>query len=834
MSWLTRLFERTVIRELPLAFFVEEDVDGKHHVSIFQIVNGQREPIRNFQEIARYGYTLNITTSEEHIVYRLSQRDLHTLLAIKSLNPELRPDGVLVVDVLPDQLRYLRTRPNLDEGERSRQLTISEGEEPPVMEVTFDEQTGLEAIVGYRDETGALTPFDELQPIPDNRYVRLGRRFIQLPRALSNKAHELLARSRFKVPLDGIPEFFLRDLVVLKEEFQAVLVGRAREIHVIAEPLKPVVSVGAAQPGWLDFKVTYEAEGFVLPPELLPRSAGNQHVRFDETTWAAVNPETVATVDAALRDLQGAPFEGGFRVPASQFASLEEFVQKIGGRQVVSAAFETFLNTLTDFRHDTAFRLSESAEAQLKRKGITLRPYQRAGIHWLHWLRQHHLHGLLADDMGLGKTIQAISVLRAAYEHTQSGQHSLIIAPRSVLLHWERELHRCYPEIRVYRYHGPDRRVSYLQAPTPTIFITTYATTANDIEVLKTIPFFYLILDEASFIKNPGAKRTASIKKLNSAHRLALSGTPVENRPAELWSIYDFLMRGHLGKYGTFTQEFEQQIAQGDVQASERLGRRIKPFLLRRMKEDVATDLPGKIEMNEWCSLTKEQRQLYGGLQDTIKGLREALQSGAYVNYATNVLPVLTKLKQICDHPAMVTEHKSPIHGRSEKFDWIIDKITEISEQGDQVVVFSHFLDMLTLMGQALHHKHITFIRIDGSTRDRQTLIDTFNNGGAPVALCSLRATGFGINMQSANHVIHADRWWNPAIEDQATDRVHRIGQTQIVYVYRILTEGTLEERIDALLAAKRHMADRIMGAAKQDAHEWSREELLEILRPLD
>ncbi|MCA9970565.1 MAG: DEAD/DEAH box helicase, partial [Anaerolineales bacterium] len=407
----------------------------------------------------------------------------------------------------------------------------------------------------------------------------------------------------------------------------------------------------------------------------------------------------------------------------------------------------------------------------------------------------------------------------------------------SVIHHWERELNRFYPRIRVYPYHGPGRRRQLLQALEPIVFVTTYATATNDVAELSKVPFLYLVLDEATSIKNPDTKRTQAVKALNAAHRLALSGTPVENRPAELWSIFDFLMRGHLGKYGTFVRLFEERIGAGDRAASEKLGRRIRPFLLRRTKDEVARDLPDKIEMDEWCGLSPEQEQLYGALQETVKQLRTALQRGEQVSYTTNILPVLTKLKQICDHPALVSGEKvkEPGHGRSEKFDWIVAKIDEIHASGEQVVVFSHFLGMLDLLETVLRRKGMSYIRIDGSTTRRQAVIDRFNAGQAGVAICSVQAAGYGINMTAANHVIHADRWWNPAVEDQATDRVHRIGQDKTVYVYRIMVEGTLEERIDRLLMRKRGMADQIVRAAVGDSDRgWTRDELLELLRPLD
>ncbi len=437
--------------------------------------------------------------------------------------------------------------------------------------------------------------------------------------------------------------------------------------------------------------------------------------------------------------------------------------------------------------------------------------------------------------MGLGKTLQAICAIAHAYLVDDVQEHSLIIAPKSVLIHWQREIRRCLPKAHVRLYHGQNRASTrrLFQYRQPIIFISTYATVANDIEHLVKVPFFYVILDEATQIKNPNAQRTQGIKALNAAHRIALSGTPIENRPSELWSIFDFLMRDHLGRYGTFQRRFEAPILSGDQQIAEILGRRIRPFMLRRRKEEVARDLPEKIPLVTWCDLSEEQRSLYGSLQEVANEIRKALRRGEQVSYTGTILPVLTKLKQICDHPAIVAEPKQPVSGRSEKFDLVVEKIGEILDQGEQVVVFSHFLGMLNLLQHEMERLAVPFIRIDGSTQHRQLLVDRFNRREAKVALCSLMAAGHGITLTAANHVIHADRWWNPAIEDQATDRVHRIGQDKTVYVYHFLTEGTLEETIDDLLERKRDLADQVIEAADSRRLQWTREELIQILKPL-
>lgn len=282
---------------------------------------------------------------------------------------------------------------------------------------------------------------------------------------------------------------------------------------------------------------------------------------------------------------------------------------------------------------------------------------------------------------------------------------------------------------------------------------------------------------------------------------------------------------------------FEAPILNGDRTAANRLGKRVGPFLLRRMKEEVAKDLPQKIEMSPmWVDLTEEQRKLYVAIQNReAEPVRSSLLRGVQIGMP-NILAILTKLKQVCDHPALITKQVEPLEGRSEKFDLVIDLIDRILEHGDQVVVFSHFLGTLNLLQITLNQRNVNQVRLDGSVSmdERQRRIDWFNDHQAQVALCSLQAVGHGVNLTAANHVIHVNRWWNPAVEDQATDRVHRIGQLKTVFVHRILTSNTLEEKIATLQERKRGLSDRIMGAAAQQRLRWTREELLELLKPLD
>jgi len=831
----TSYFQRIQINPLPLRFEMDLDEQGRHVVSILRVTDQHRYQKVEISRLLEYGYREEAELDNRKIIYQVSKQDRQTLSSLKSLNPVIEQES-LIFEIEPPVLQYLRRKRNLAEAPQSQLLQVSDQPIRPIARIDFKPGEGLRVQTGFEiAEKGALASPESLRRTPSGKYARIGNVFSQVP-LLSNEANEWLKHPIRVIPPSQIPEFILRDLVLLKSEFKAVLTDLAQQIRVIQKPIQTTVQVNKGPGGWLDFKITYNitGENVSIAHELISKKADEKFFQLDRETWVEIDSKAFDHTQKELLRLGAEKTEDGFRVPATEFASLEDFIAEIGGHAELSHAYQEFIGQLAGFEADLNFRLPEEFEKQLVAADRSLRSYQRAGIHWLNWLRESHLHGILADDMGLGKTLESLCAMRLGYETTRSQQHSLIIAPKSVLYHWEREIHNCYPSAQTRIYHGSGREKSVFSSSVPFVVITTYDTVSRDIDDLSKVPFYYLILDEATKIKNPDARRTQAIKALNATHRLALSGIPVENRPGELWSLFDFLMKGHLGQHGTFVRIFEGGIIAGNQLASQQLGRRIKPFVLRRKKEDVAKDLPEKLPMTEWCSLTEEQRELYGGLQDKLKELRSALQQGKQVNYTTSILPLLTKLKQICDHPALVTTRTRPLYGRSEKFDWIVDKVCEIMARNEQVVIFSHFLDMLNLLELAVKEKGLSYMRIDGSTGNRQQLIDAFNQGRAKIALLSIMAAGYGINLTAANHVIHADRWWNPAVEDQATDRVHRIGQTRNVYVYYILVEGTLEERINDLLQSKRGMADQILNAVVEGPRKWTREELIEILRPLD
>jgi len=832
LDWLKKNFRDVELLKLPLEFHLDTDEQGRHITRISYTIDGETTWVKDVAALWNYGASVE----RDDRKYVVSTDDLDTLLALRSICSDLRPTGELVSPICPHILRHLRQKRAVGESESSQEYEIFDEPLEIGARLDYNPQVGLIAEAGYQAPGKEdLIPQPDLKVTPDGQYAQIGKRFIPLPRRISDAARDWLQKVREVVTPDLIPEFFKRDLVLLKTDFQAVLTDEASKLQILKLPPSPRVQVKADERGWLEFQLGYVVGDHEVPLSVV-RKARGRYIQPDPYTFVEVPPDASERAMRELSDLDPEETPEGYRIPVAQFGSLEDFIKHIGGQREVNAAYQKFLDDLEGFEANEAFRLSKAAEEDLCKGGIKLRPYQRAGIHWLTWLMDHYLHGLLADDMGLGKTIQTAAALRWALEKSQSRLHSLIICPKSVIRHWHRELSRCQPALQVYEYIGSNRDRGLWHRSFAGVVISTYDTVARDIGLIRKEPLFFLVLDESTMIKNPQTKRAQAVKALNAMHRIALSGTPVENRPAELWSVFDFLMRGHLGKYGTFQRVFETPIMDGDHTAANQLGKRVWPFFLRRLKKDVAKDLPEKIDMEEWVELTDEQRALYVTIQNReTEPIRHSLLRGAQIDM-TNILTILGKLKQVCIHPALVQKPTEPVEGRSEKLDLVLARIGEILEQDEQVVLFSQFLGTLDLFEIALKPRGVEWIRLDGSVsmNDRQERIDRFNLHKAQVALCSLKAVGHGVNLTAANHVIHVDRWWNPAIEDQATDRIHRIGQVKTVFVHRILTADTIEEKIATLQERKRDLSDRIVGAATSQRLRWTREELLELLKPLE
>ncbi|QGQ48286.1 DEAD/DEAH box helicase [Metabacillus sediminilitoris] len=462
----------------------------------------------------------------------------------------------------------------------------------------------------------------------------------------------------------------------------------------------------------------------------------------------------------------------------------------------------------------------------------TLRPYQQNGVDWLLFLRSVSFGACLADDMGLGKTIQMIAYFSYVKDREKPEQPALIIAPTSVLGNWQKEFEKFAPHFRVKLHYGGNRKFAE-SVKDADVVLTSYGLSHADFEDISSITWSTICLDEAQNIKNAHTKQSRAIRKLRGQHHIALTGTPMENRLTELWSIYDFLNRGYLGSLHSFHKHYVLPIEkERDVEQIEQLQRYIKPFLLRRTKRDeqVALNLPDKQEQKEYVPLSIEQASLY---EQLVKDTFEQVNSLAGMQRKALILKMLGKLKQICNHPALYLKEQVPkqLMTRSHKIEKLIELTTNIREQQESCLIFTQYIGMGEMMKSLLEKEfgeRVLFLNGSVMKNERDRMVDAFQNKEFPILILSLKAGGTGLNLTAANHVIHYDRWWNPAVENQATDRAYRIGQDRFVHVHKLITTGTIEEKIDEMLEKKQTLNDEII-QSENWITELSADELEEL-----
>jgi SNF2 family DNA or RNA helicase len=456
-----------------------------------------------------------------------------------------------------------------------------------------------------------------------------------------------------------------------------------------------------------------------------------------------------------------------------------------------------------------------------------LRPYQKEGFSWLVFLHELNAGGILADDMGLGKTVQTIAMLLwLKSKHKDDKLLHLVIAPTSVVPNWQLEVEKFGPSLKAVVWHGPDRHANADQLADADILITSYALMRRDEEFLGNLKFHYVILDEAQHIKNPLSATARAVKKLKSDRRLALTGTPIENRLSEIWSIFDFVSPGLLGDLGRFEEKFARPIDRGDQNAAQKLRAAIHRFVLRRTKTEVAKDLPPKIEQDIIVPLADEQSRLYKQILRQVRDsvLSEVEKQGV-AKTQIQILAALTRLRQVACDPRLMKLDGPWNEELSGKLSALREIMQEAVAGGHRVLIFSQFVEMLKLIKSLLEADGITYEWLTGDTKDRQARVEHFNTDDTVSAfLISLKAGGTGLNLTGADTVIHFDPWWNPAVEDQATDRAHRIGQKRTVSVYRLIAKDSVEEKILQLSAKKRELVTNVLnteapmkGLTKQD-----------------
>ncbi|MGC1122773.1 MAG: DEAD/DEAH box helicase [Candidatus Methanofastidiosia archaeon] len=539
--------------------------------------------------------------------------------------------------------------------------------------------------------------------------------------------------------------------------------------------------------------------------------------------WVEVRPDDIKK---AVAFFEKTKYNGEMRLGDALRLSLEQGISEVGlpvvdveAKGKIKSLFQSLLTSkISHFTPPETFH-------------GTLRPYQVKGVSWLWFLNTVGLGGCLADDMGLGKTIQVIALLLHERVEGTPGP-TLIVCPMSVVGNWYKEIERFAPSLKVMVHHGQERVTTSLvdAVRQHDVVITTYALVHRDESDIASVPWERVVLDEAQNIKNPWAKRTQAAKRLKANQRIALTGTPVENRLSELWSIMDFLNRNYLGSHEEFRKRFALPIERyHDSHSTELLKKLATPFLLRRLKTDksIIRDLPEKMEMRVFCNLSREQATLY---EAVVQEMMDKIKDSEGIQRKGLVLSTLMKLKQVCNHPAQFLHDKSSLKGRSGKLERLEEMLEEVVAEGDKALIFTQFREMGVILQQHLQEAldcEILFLHGGTSKKQRDNMIEHFQKTErVPLFVLSLKAGGLGLNLTAANHVFHFDRWWNPAVENQATDRAFRIGQVKNVQVHKFVCLGTVEERIDEMIEEKKGLAERIVGAGEGWITEMSAAEL--------
>ena len=617
---------------------------------------------------------------------------------------------------------------------------------------------------------------------------------------------------------DGIQEFSRLGQVEVTEEM--------KRLKVLPPPL-PSVQLKASR-GWLDLKVEAgDLEAGELEGILAAYESRKKYYRLKSGEFLALEEGGLKVVSRLVKDLGVTKKElrqGEIRLPAYRALYLDEILRQGGQiRCHRDRDFKEMILAMTD--EEARWQVPASLES-------TLRDYQKEGFCWLKTLAKSGFGGILADDMGLGKTIQVIALLLDAYGVEGETLPSLIICPASLVYNWEREMARFGPELktRLVVGNGEQRNgiLEELKKGQGQVFITSYDLFRRDAGLYRNLDFAFQIIDEAQYIKNASTQNARAVKSLRARHRVALTGTPVENRLGELWSIFDFLMPGFLFTFRKFHQDYEIPAAQGDGEALNRLRRITAPFILRRIKEDVLRELPPKTEQEICAGLEGEQKKLYTAWAGQLRKRLEE-KSGGLGEERFSVLADLMRLRQICCDPRLAFgNYKGP----SAKLETCMQLVRQGVEGGHRILLFSQFTSMLELIEEQLSREEIPFLKLTGETskEERSRLVQRFAEKTEPVFLISLKAGGTGLNLTAADLVIHYDPWWNVAAQNQATDRTHRIGQERQVTVYRLIAKDTVEENMLALQKAKEQLASEVVSSGAQEGL-MNREALLKLLK---
>ena len=695
----------------------------------------------------------------------------------------------------------------------------------------------LQCAYGSRIMTVGVTAADEAVWLPDPEVpTRYSTRDFSAERAALGR----LQRSGFagpdssgKLQLSGqnaVLNFLAREFPKLQREWSVTLdeqlENRALKNLERVEPQFQITSSGVQ---WFDLGVVFAAGGgetFSAADIQRLVLSGQSHARLRNGKLALIDTGAVEELQEVLLDCAPRQNAAGYRINNTQAGFLEATLRQHADWHVQAPAAW----------RDRAAKQSGEAKLECPPLGdlaTVLRPYQKHGVAWLGFLRANSFGGILADEMGLGKTLQALAFMRFIRQTQPGGAPMLIVCPTSLVFNWVAEAKKFTPELKVLALHGADRHARFDEVATSDLVVTSYALIRRDAEKYRGLEFDTVVLDEAQHIKNRQTQNARAVKALKAGYRMVLTGTPLENSVLDLWSIFDFLMPGYLGTAKDFRERYELPIAkEKNAAAQTRLARRLRPFVLRRLKREVAADLPAKIQQVAYCELTPDQRQVY---QQVIEASRnEVLAAVGAQGLAKSRLVVLTallRLRQVCcDLRLLKLDHVNPANA-SGKLDLFGELLEEVMDGGHRLLVFSQFVGMLALLKEKLAAEQIDFCYLDGSTTDRAGVVERFQSDARiPVFLISLKAGGVGLNLTGADTVIHFDPWWNPAVEDQATDRAHRIGQTKVVTSYKLIARDTVEEKILILQNRKREIIQATIGGEEAFAESLNWDEIQELL----
>ncbi len=549
------------------------------------------------------------------------------------------------------------------------------------------------------------------------------------------------------------------------------------------------------------------------------RLKNGEFLRLEDNALATLT-ELVDGLHLSVKELT----KGKMHIPAYRALYLDKVLQE--SEDVTYERDNQFKLLLRNFKgvEDSDYEVPKVIKA-------TLRNYQKSGYRWLRTIDEYGFGGILADDMGLGKTLQVITLILAVKQEGKKGT-SLVVCPASLVYNWESELNQFAPSLNVKTITGSinERKEILSNVENEDVIITSYDLLKRDIGLYENITFLYEIIDEAQYIKNHTTQGAKAVKIINAKTKFALTGTPIENRLSEIWSIFDYLMPGFLYGYDRFKKEIETPIAKNnDEIATARLKKMISPFIMRRLKKDVLRDLPDKIEQVTYSKLEGEQLKLYDAYVAKVKRDLETQTSEDFGKNKLKILAELTRMRQICCDPSLCYENYM---GDSAKLNTCIELLQNAIEGGHKVLVFSQFTSMLSIIGEKLKAEKISYFELTGSTpkKKRLELVDQFNKDSTPIFLISLKAGGTGLNLTGADVIIHYDPWWNVAAQNQATDRAHRIGQKNVVTIFKLIAKSTIEEKILKLQESKKDLADKIISGESSNLQNMTKEEFMELL----